>query len=424
MGARVRRQAEGAWRVDEDGQSTQETAHQGAESGNEPVESPRLWRPGAIVEGTVTAVDAEQALVDVGGKADGILSAREMLLAEGQLPNQALSPGQRVTVSVVGFDPEAGAPRLSQRRALVASAWRAVEQAHGSGHALSGEVREVVKGGLVLDLGVRAFLPASQVDRGPVGDLAPYVGQTLTVRVIEVDRGKNRLVVSRRALLDEERRQRQEAVWAEIAEGQVREGTVKALTDFGAFVDLGGVDGLLHISAMSWGRIGHPSELLAPGQGVRVMVLKVDREGQKVSLGLKQVAPDPWSLVAERYAVGALVKGRVARLSPFGAFVQLEPGVDGLVHISQLADRHVRDPREVVQEGQEITVKVLRVSPEERRISLSLREAQPAGPAPREAEPPPHPGRTQGEFTVGERLGGLGALLGDGDRPKSVSPGA
>ncbi len=397
--------------VPEDQQAEAEAAKDAASAPEEPVSAPPPLRVGAVVEGTVSGVDVEQALVDVGGKADGILPASEAVLAPGQALPDVLTAGQRVTVSVVGFDAEAGAPRLSQRRALAAAAWRNMERAFAAGETVEGPVREVVKGGLVLDLGVRAFLPASQADRVAGGDLSAYVGQTLAVRIIEVDRAKNRLVVSRRVLLDEERRLRQDAVWQTLEEGQVRSGTVKALTDFGAFIDLGGVDGLLHISAMSWGRIGHPSELLTQGQTVAVKVLKVDREHQKVSLGLKQVAPDPWTQALERYPVGALVQGRVARLSPFGAFVQLEPGVDGLIHISHLADRHVRDPREVVQEGQEITVKVLRVAPEERRISLSLREVQESGAAPAQPAPEAARGGSHGEFTVGERVTGLEALL-------------
>jgi ribosomal protein S1 len=366
---------------------------------------PPTLRQGAVVDGTVTAVTADQVLVDVGGKADGVLPAAEAVVPPGQTLAQAFQPGQTVTVTILGFDPEAGAPRLSQRRALTAAAWRRVERAFREGTPLEGTVREAVKGGLALDVGVRAFLPASHVAERPVGDLTPFVGRTLAVKVIEFDRSRHKVIVSRRVLLEEERRRRQEALWAEIAEGQVREGTVKALTDFGAFIDLGGVDGLLHVSAMSWGRVGHPSEVVTPGQTIRVKVLKVDRERQKISLGLKQILPDPWETVEERYPVGSLVQGRVARLSPFGAFVELEPGVDGLVHISQLADWHVRDPRDVVQEGETVTVKVLQVSAPERRIRLSLREAQGAG-----APPPPR----RGEFTVGERLRHLGTVLEEG----------
>jgi ribosomal protein S1 len=240
---------------------------------------------------------------------------------------------------------------------------------------LEGPVTEAVKGGLVVDLGLRAFLPASQVERGYVNDLGKYVGQTIRVKIIEMEKGKNRVILSRRQVLDLERDSAKTGFWSGAAEGQVREGTVKSLTEFGAFIDLGGVDGLLHISEMSYGRIKHPSQVLKDGEKVQVKILRLDREKEKISLGLKQVLPDPWENVADRYPEGSLVKGTVARLATFGAFIELEPGVDGLVHISQLADRRVNTPGEVVKVGDEVKAKVVGVNPEQRRISLSIREA-------------------------------------------------
>jgi ribosomal protein S1 len=374
---------------------------------------PRL-RGGATVEGTVTAVAADHALVDVGAKSDGVLALSEAVLAEGQALAQALAPGQKILVTVIGFDAGTGGPRLSQRRAAIAAAWRRVEQAHRDGAPIDAPVREVVKGGLVCDIGVRGFMPASQVERGPVADLSAYVGQTLQAKVLECDRTRNKAILSRRALLEADHRRRRDDLWTELAEGQIRRGVVKALADFGAFIDLGGVDGLLHVSAMSWGRVERPADLLAVGQSLDVKILRVDREHEKVSLGLKQVAPDPWSEAEARYPVGAVVQGKVMRLCPFGAFVQLEPGVDGLVHISQLADQRVRDPGEVVHEGEVVAVKVLRVAPEERRISLSLREAQSRGPAVGHGREPAAGGAARsGGATVGEVVGNLGALLED-----------
>jgi 4-hydroxy-3-methylbut-2-enyl diphosphate reductase len=385
---------------------------------------PRL-RLGAIVEGRVSAVSADHALVDVGGKADGLLAAVDAVLQEGESPTDALHVGQEILVCIVGFDPDSGAPRLSQRRAAAAAAWRRIEAAFRDKEPVEGPVREAVKGGLVLDLGLRGFMPASQVEVRPVSDLSVYVGRTLQALVVECERSRNTVILSRRALLGEERRSRRDSLWSELEEGQVRRGQVKALTDFGAFVDLGGVDGLLHVSALSWGRTEKPADMLAVGQEIEVKILHLDRERDRVSLGLKQLGPDPWAGIAERYPVGGIVSGRVARLTAFGAFVELEPGVDGLVHVSQLSDERVRDPREVVAPGQTVAVKVLRVVPEERRISLSLREAS-EGPQ-RGGEGQRHAG-PQDAVTLGDVLGDLRGRLaarpGPEDSDDRGSPGS
>ena len=360
---------------------------------------PQRLRTGTVLEAAVSAVRADGVLLDVGGKADGVLPLAEAVLAPDETLAEAFPIGRRVEVAVVGFDVEAGAPRLSQRRAVAASTWRELAQACQERRPVEAPVREVVKGGLVCDLGVRGFMPASQVERGPVADLAAYVGQSLRARILECDPAHNSLILSRRAVLEEERLLRRTELWAELAEGQIRAGVVKALADFGAFIDLGGVDGLLHISAMSWERVARPSDLLAVGQTVQVKILRLDREHDKVSLGLKQASGDPWTGAAERYPVGATVRGRVIRLCPFGAFVQLQPGVDGLIHISQLSEDRVRDPADVVAEGQDVRVKVLRLSEPERRISLSLREAEP------DQAPQPNAAGRQDAVTVGEVLG-------------------
>ncbi len=360
-------------------------------------------RIGSTVSGTVLAVHRDEALIDVGAKVDGLLP-----LPTAGVPDPV--SGQVLTVTVVGFDSESGAPRLARRHAAADAAWQAVAEAERSGMPIEGTVREQVKGGLVLDVGVRAFMPASQVERGYVADLAPYVGQTLRVRVLEYDRGRAKVILSRRAVLEEEARQRREQVWSELEEGQIREGVVKGLTDFGAFIDLGGVDGLLHVSAMSWERVERPSDILSIGDPVRVRVVRLDREKQKISLGLKQVEPDPWAGAAERYPVGTVVQGRVMRLCSFGAFVQLQPGVDGLIHISQLSDQRVNDPGEVVREGDIVHTTVLRVSPAERRISLSLRGTAPLPARPAAAETAPA-GPPSAPVTLGDMVGEVGALL-------------
>ncbi len=354
---------------------------------------PARVRVGSVVDGTVVAVDADQLLVDIGGKSDGVVPLAEAVVPPGKALADVFSPGQRLPVTVVGYDAQEGTPRLSQRRAAEAAVWRRLESVFHSGEAIEATVAEAVKGGLVLDLGVRAFMPASHLERGHVADLAPYVGRVLPCRIIELDRARGKAIVSRKSLLEEEARQRKEHLWGALEEGQACQGVVKSLTDFGAFIDLGGVDGLLHVSAMAWGRVDHPSEVLAVGDPVTVKVLKLDRERGKISLGLKQLLPDPWLRALERYPVGSVVEGRVARLASFGAFVQLEPGVDGLVHVSQMADHHVRDPREVVSEGERVRARVIRVVPEEHRISLSLRELDPVQ---REDASPAHEGADAG----------------------------
>ena len=368
-------------------------------------------RVGRTVTGTVLAVGPEEALVDVGTRTDGVLPAS----AAGPDGLGHLAVSERIAVMVTGFDPETGAPRLSRRRVLELEAWRRIEAAQAAGTGLEGVVREQVKGGLAVDVGIRGFMPASQVERGYVADLSLYVGQTLRAKVLEFDRGRGKVILSRRALLEDEARQRHDQVWAELAEGQVREGVVKGLTEFGAFVDLGGVDGLLHVSALSWDRVERPSDVLAMGQTIKVRILRLDRERRKISLGLKQVEPDPWAGIAERYPVGSMVTGRVMRLCSFGAFVQLQPGVDGLIHVSQLSDDPVDDPAAVVHEGQVVHATVIRVSVSAQRISLSLRTTAPVPPeAP--ARPRPAAASKANMATLGDVVGDLGAMLREGAR--------
>lgn len=367
-------------------------------------------RVGSVLRGTVVAVGSDQLVVDIGGKSEGVVPLSEVMLPAGKTLGEAFAPGQSITVTVLGYEADDGTPRLSQRRPAQSAVWKTLEHALQTGEPIEAPVTEAVRGGLVLDAGVRAFMPASHVERVHVPDLSVYVGQSLRARVIELDRGRGKVILSRKALLEEELRQKREALWASLEEGQVRQGVVKSLTDFGAFVDLGGVDGLLHVSAMAWGRVERPSDVVSVGDQINVKILKVDRENQRISLGLKQLLPDPWTTVAERYPVGAVVEGTVSRLAAFGAFVELEPGIDGLVHVSQMADRHVRSPEEVVQEGERVRVRVLRVIPEERRISLSMREAdqtRPSGGPARTSRAAP---RDEGGVTVGEMVGDLGHL--------------
>ncbi|MDR7402948.1 MAG: 30S ribosomal protein S1, partial [Armatimonadota bacterium] len=271
-------------------------------------------------------------------------------------------------------------------------------------------VVEVVKGGLLVGLGgVNGFVPASLVERGYVENLEAYLGKELTLRIIEMDRAKNKVVLSRKAILEEEYERKRAETWATLEEGQVRHGVVRRLTNFGAFVDIGGVDGLLHVSELSWGRVDHPRSVLSEGQELDVKVLGVDREQGKVSLGLKQLLPNPWHTAEEKYPPGSIVQGKVLRIAPFGAFVEVEPGVEGLVHISQLADRHVEKTEDVVSPGDVIPVKVLSVDGHAQRMSLSLRQAQGHGGREerRQHRPAPETRPEQVEDTSGVKLGDL-----------------
>ncbi|MBX6351232.1 MAG: 30S ribosomal protein S1 [Clostridia bacterium] len=333
-------------------------------------------RPGALVQGTVVQVNEDNVLVDVGYKSDGVIPYGELNLAPEQKPSDLFRVGARIPVVVLQVEGQEGGLVLSYRRAVERAAWDRLERAYRDKEVVTAPVVEAVKGGLVVDVGLRGFMPASHVELGYVNDLSVYVGQPIRARVIEIDRHKNRVILSQKVVLEEERERLRQKTWSELKEGQIRRGVVKGLTDFGAFVDLGGVDGLLHVSEMAWGRVNQPSDVVNVGDEIDVMILRLDPERGRISLGLKQVLPDPWTTVEERYQVGSVVEGKVMRLAPFGAFVQLEPGVEGLVHISQMADWHVNDPGEVVQPGQEVRVKILRISPEERRISLSIKEAE------------------------------------------------
>jgi len=357
-------------------------------------ESFKALEEGQIVLGRVVSVDENGALVDVGAKSEGTIPASE-LQRKGSAPQEPLSPGQEILVYVLSSDAGEGGLRLSKRRADEEGAWRSLEEAFKEGRVLEAPVAQEVKGGLVVDAGLRGFVPASQVERGYVNDLSKYVGRNLRLRVLELDRSKNRVVLSQRVVLEAEHESLCQETWATITEGQVRRGTVKGITDFGVFVDLGGVDGLLHISELAWGRVKHPSEVLKEGDEIDVKVLRVDKEKGKISLGRKQVLPDPWGDVEEKYPVGAVLVGEVTRTAPFGAFVQLEPGVEGLVHISEVSNGHITKPEDAVNSGDKVQVKVLRVRPDERRISLSIKQADQDSaesspkPAPEAEEPAP-----------------------------------
>ena len=304
-----------------------------------------------------------------------MISASELTVAKQSNPQELVAIGDEITAVVVRLENKEGHTVLSKRKADEQNAANRLAEAAKNKEELQAKVVDVVKGGLVVDVGMRGFVPASQIQTGFVEDLSQFLGKTLRLRLLEFDPGHRKVVLSQRVILEEEQKVKRDQLLENIQEGDLVTGVVRRLVDFGAFVDIGGLDGLLHISDMSYTRIKHPSELIKVGDEVEVQVLKVDKQNGKASLGLKQLKASPWSQAAEKYPEGSVVTGKVVRLAPFGAFVQLMDGVDGLVHISQLAEHRVNKVEEVVKVGDMISAKVVSCKPEEKRISLSIREA-------------------------------------------------
>lgn len=330
---------------------------------------------GAVVTGTVVKLTPDEVFVDLGWKSEGIISRSELSVAPVTDPSEVVSVGDEIQVVVLRVENEEGNPVLSKRRADEEAAVERLEQLAESKQELQAKVTEVVKGGLLVDVGMRGFVPASQIQLGYVEDLNQLLGQTLRLRVIEFDRSKRKVILSQKVILAEEQVSKREKLFETIQEGDVVSGVVRRLADFGAFVDIGGVDGLLHVSDMAYTRIKHPSEVVKAGDEVEVQVLRVDKEHSKISLGLKQLKASPWETVGDKYPLGAVVTGTVVRIAPFGAFVKLEDGVDGLIHISQLSEKRVAKVEDVVKVGDQVQAKVIECKPEEKRISLSIREA-------------------------------------------------
>src|SRR5881392_3458533 len=331
---------------------------------------------GEVVHGTVVRVDKDEVLVDIGYKSEGVIPVAELSIRRSVNPADEVNLGEEVDALVLTKEDQDGRLILSKKRARFELAWKRIEGAAESGEPVEGKVIEVVKGGLILDLGVRGFLPASLVDIRRVQDLDEFMGQTLRCKVIELNRSRNNVVLSRRAVLEEERKEMRQAILDRLSPGDVVTGTISNIVDFGAFVDLEGIDGLIHISELSWSHVNHPSELLEIGQEVQVKVLDIDRDRQRISLGLKQTQSDPWQQVLDSYSVNDVVEGRVTKVVTFGAFVEILPGVEGLVHISELAAHHVENPREVVAQGQAVNVRILEIDGDRRRLSLSLKRVE------------------------------------------------
>src|SRR3712207_6651213 len=334
------------------------------------------FNEGDVVTGKVVRIDKDEVLVDIGYKSEGVILANELSIRKSANPFDEVEMGEEVDALVLTKEDQDGRLILSKKRARFEKAWRRIEAAAESGEPVEGTVIEVVKGGLIIDLGVRGFLPASLVDIRRVQNLDEFMGQAIECRVIELNRSRNNVVLSRRAVLEEERKEQRQQILDRLQPGQVVEGAISNIVDFGAFVDLDGIDGLIHISELSWSHVNHPSEILNIGDTVPVKVLDIDRDRQRISLGLKQTQEDPWQRVIDTYNVGDELEGKVTKVVTFGAFVEIMDGVEGLVHISELAHHHVENPREVVNQGDVIRVRILEIDSGRRRRSLSAKRVE------------------------------------------------
>ncbi|QBI53976.1 30S ribosomal protein S1 [Streptomonospora litoralis] len=338
-------------------------------------ETIKYFNDGDIVEGTIVKVDRDEVLLDIGYKTEGVIPSRELSIKHDVDPGEVVTVGDHVEALVLQKEDKEGRLILSKKRAQYERAWGTIEKIKEEEGVVTGTVIEVVKGGLILDIGLRGFLPASLVEMRRVRDLQPYVGRELEAKIIELDKNRNNVVLSRRAWLEQTQSEVRQTFLNTLQKGQIRKGVVSSIVNFGAFVDLGGVDGLVHVSELSWKHIDHPSEVVEVGQEVTVEVLDVDMERERVSLSLKATQEDPWQQFARTHQIGQVVPGKVTKLVPFGAFVRVEEGIEGLVHISELAERHVEIPEQVVQVGTEIFVKIIDIDLDRRRISLSLKQA-------------------------------------------------
>jgi len=330
---------------------------------------------GDLVLGTVVQVERDEVLLDIGYKSEGVIPARELSIRKDANPADIVKLGDEIEALVLQKEDKDGRLILSKKRAAYERAWNDIEKKFNDGTSVEGEVIEVVKGGLILDIGLRGFLPASLVDLRRVKDLHMFLGDRLEARVIEMDRNRNNVVLSRRAVLEEDRKQERQDILNKLVKGMILPGTVSSIVEFGAFVDLGGIDGLVHISELSWSHVNHPSEVVAVGDKVEVQVLDVDLGRERISLGLKQTQDDPWKQLVKEFQIGAIVDGKVTKIVPFGSFIEIGNNVEGLVHISEMARGHVEKPEDVVKVGDPIKVKIMDVDLDRRRISLSIRAA-------------------------------------------------
>ena len=334
---------------------------------------------GSLVKGIVVKIDSDEVLLDIGFKSEGEIPTKELSIRNDVDPHEVVSLGEEVEALVLQKEDKDGRLILSKKRAQYEKAWGTIEAKKEADEVVSGPVIEVVKGGLIIDIGLRGFLPASLVDLRRVRDLHPFVGKVLECKIIELDKNRNNVVLSRRAYLEETQREQRDEFLTNLKPGEVRQGTVSSVVNFGAFVDLGGMDGLVHVSELSWKHVDHPSSVVQVGDEVTVQVLDVDLSRERISLSLKATQQDPWQEFAGGHQVGELVYGRVTKLVPFGAFVQVGEGIEGLVHISEMAEEHVEAPEQVVTPGEELWVKIIDIDLDRRRISLSIKQAAEGG---------------------------------------------
>lgn len=366
---------------------------------------------GDVVKGEVLVIEDKQVVVGIeGAGVEGVIPAKELSTSPVEEINDIVKAGDvldLVVISTIGKDKENGSYLLSKRRLDAKKVWEDIEKDFQAGNVIEAPVTNVVKGGLVVDVGVRGFVPASMVEDHFVADFSEYKGQTLTFKIVEIEPSENRLILSHKAVVETEKEEKKKAVLANIHEGDTIDGRVARLTDFGAFVDLGGIDGLVHVSEISHSHVAKPSDVLAVGDEVTVKVLSINPEQERVSLSIKDTLPGPWSDIEEKAPAGSVLDGKVKRLTSFGAFVEVFPGVEGLVHISQISHKHIAAPHEVLHEGDDVKVKVLEVNPEEHRIALSIKalEEKPASEEePKDVESYELPEENTG-FTMGDLLG-------------------
>jgi len=334
---------------------------------------------GDIVEGTVVKIDRDEVLLDIGYKSEGVIPARELSIRNDAHPDESVSLGEHVEALVLQKEDKEGRLVLSKKRAQYERAWITIEKKKEANEVVDGDVIEVVKGGLIVDIGLRGFLPASLVELRRVRELQPYVGRRIQAKIIELDRNRNNVVLSRRAWLEEAQKEQRGEFLENLKPGERRRGVVSSVVNFGAFVDLGGMDGLVHVSELSWKHVDHPSSVVQVGDEIEVEVLDVDLSKERISLSLKATQADPWQEFADSHENGQLVYGRITKLVPFGAFVQVGDGIEGLVHISEMAAHHVDLPEQVVTPGEELWVKIIDIDLQRRRISLSIKQAAEGG---------------------------------------------
>ena len=363
------------------------------------------FKPGQLLTGKVVRIDSEGVLVDVGYKSEGVIPLHQLSHRRDVNPEEIVKVGEEVDVSVTRVEGAEGTLILSKKRADLESAWIRVIKAHESGEVLTATCTEQVKGGLIVDLGLRGFVPASHVDLRPVSDLSDYVGESLELKVIEIDKPRRKVVLSRKLALQEQRGKMRENTMKNLEEGQIVSGTVARLTNFGAFINLGGADGLVHISELSWKRIKHPNEVVRVGEQVEVRVLSVSAEKDRISLSLRQARPDPWTTAVEALRINDVVEGKVSKLAKNYVFVEVAEGVEGLVPLNELADFRVSKPADHFKPEQEVKVKILEIKPDSRRILLSIRQAS-GGSGSRDSVTTSRGGDGASGFTIGDRLQG------------------